>query len=158
MRMPVSRKASVFLICVLASGCVPAKDQSSSAALYNLPVKSQKDYFMALSAEKQVDVVISSFDRKQAWDMRLLDWLSASKGEVAAVVKGRVADETDDWHLTSLALAIEHLSLQHSCRMAGDEAHMLLVEISEKLEQPTSKRIVEEALARHDKDHCPVSR
>lgn len=153
MRMQMIRLTEFLLAVGLVVGCL-ANGKPTPLALYELPVNQQREFFLDLDAEKQIEVLLASFKRKQAWDMRLLEWLAVSRGDVARAVRERVAYESDNWQLETLALAVERLSAQTVCRMSGNEAHVLLKVINEKMDDATARSTVQRVLSRHDRETC----
>lgn len=153
MRLQLILLTGLFLATSLVSGC-PATERSDQLALYEVPASQQREVFLSLSAEEQIEVLLASFKRKQAWDMRLLDWLATSRGDVVTAIRDRLAHESDDWHLETLALVVERLSASHVCRISGDEAHALLIGIVQRIDSPPARDTVERILKRHEKEIC----
>lgn len=150
MRLPL---VGVLFAAALAAGC-PTTQVSDDLAIYEMPVAQQKQFFLTLSSEEQIEVLLASFKRTQAWDMRLLDWLAESPKDVVSPVKRRVTIEMDDWRLETLALAVERLSAHHVCRLDSREAHGLLIVILNKIDSSPARNTVERIIKRHDIDSC----
>lgn len=155
MCVPIIRLSGLILFGVLLASCSPMSARSEQIVLYQIKVPKQQGYFMTLTAQEQVDVLLASFRRLQAWDMRLLEWLAYSSGDTPEEIKLRISRVSNGGDLLTLAMAIEALAYRHICRIDSEEAYLLLSEIADRIEEnPAAENMVDRIISRQTRGAC----